>query len=74
MPFLAALLKPLLDWVLDKLILFGGWVFSTIDKAMKKVRKQKLIKEKADQSVEPLKKAKTAQEVDDAAKDALDNI
>lgn len=68
---LAAFVKPVLDWFLEKFTLLAKWTFEKIDKAIELSKRRKEIKEKSEKSVEPLKKAKTAEEIDDAFDDAF---
>ena len=57
----------ILQWVWTKLLtIVGGF--------LARFKKREQIQKDAEKSVEPLKKAETAQEIDDAADDALDGL
>lgn len=60
-------LKILLDWFLEKII----GLFSSL---YKKYKKDEEIKENAKESVQPLKDAKTGEEIKNATKSALDGF
>lgn len=68
------LIKGVLDWAGEKLILLAQWLFGVLDRMIKAHERQKVIKEKAKQSVEPLKKAQTADEISKATDAALDDF
>lgn len=67
MTFLAGLAAQLLEWLLTKL---GGAIVSL----WQKLAKRSAIEDSAKESVQPLKDAKTGEEIDNATKDTLGGI
>lgn len=68
------LIKGVLDFLWEKLVAGAQLLFAWIYKLMELSKKRKIIDEKAKQSVEPLKNAKTKEEIDAAADKALDDL
>lgn len=64
MSFLSGLVKIVLDWAYGKL---ADWISGLV----RFFQRKKVIENEEQGSVEPLKKAKTAKEIDDAADSAL---
>jgi hypothetical protein len=67
MTFLTGLAAQMLQWIL---VGVASLVTALIVRQMRRAK----IKKAAQASVEPLKKAKTAKEIDEAANDALDDF
>lgn len=67
MSFLTGLLSSVLEWALSK---FTSWIAALINTA----KRQSQVDNEAQQSVQPLKDAKTPEEIDAATHDALDHL
>lgn len=68
------LIKGVLEFLYGKLVLLAQWLFEVGYKAYKKLKRHKEIDKEAKDSVEPLKKATTAEAIDEASKSALDGF
>ena len=71
---LSGLVKGVLEFVWSKLVILLQWGFEKLHALVQKARRHKKIDDEADQSVEPLKKAKTAKEIDEATDAAHDGF